>query len=337
MSETPSPERPHEGLQSPHGVLAAMEPRRPRPLRLALQGVGFLLCIGIFAWCLSLALSGDRGEQMERLRSASPLALAALAGLTAASIAANGFAFWVTLLPLKRLRLRDLIATNAIASFLAFLPFKLGAVSRVVIHRRRDDLPFRTLVPWFAAYAALSLATLVPLSALALVRPRIDALWVVMGAALVLGANGAGVALGRLSERVPLLARLSFGSWRVVREPGVVGAMIVAKLVDSAIHACRFLVAASILGVDLSVGRATLYSLAYFLIGVLSPAGMLGLREGGVVFLGVASDLKEGAARVALLVTAAEAVTLVPLAIGAAIYLRVDRLLLRRPGVTGRP
>lgn len=334
MTKPASTEQSREGLHAPHGVLTAMETRRPRTLRLVLQSVGFLLCIAIFGWCISLALSGDRGEQLERLRNASPLALAALAGLAAASVATNGVAFWVSLRPLRRLPLRDVIATNAIATFLAFLPFKLGAISRVLIHRRRDDVHFKELVPWFAAYAALSMATLLPLSALALLRPTLDGVWLAIAAALVLTTNAIGFALGRLSERVPLLAKLSLGSWRIVREPGAVAGVMASKLVDSVIHAGRFLVAASILGVDLSAGRAALYSLAYFLIGVFSPVGMLGLREGGVVALGGAQDFAEDASRIALLVTAAEALILIPLALGAAAYLRVDRLLLRRRPVS---
>ncbi len=324
--ETPS------GLRSPRGALAMLEsPRRFTPLRIAVQAIGFLIGVALLVWCVSLALDKADAEQWERLRRAGFGPAALLLGLTVFTVALNGAAFWMTLLPLRRLKLIDLIAVNAIATFLAYLPFKLGAMARVLIHRRRDHLPFREIIAWMAGFSALSLATLLPLVIVGGLRPRIDATTVALGLGGVVAANGLGVALGRLSERWAWLAALSMGSWRVVRNPGTVGACMLAKLSDIAVHVARFTVAASVLGIDLSLDRAVLFALAYFLLGVLSPVGMVGIREGGLVIGGAAlfaldEAARENLARLVLLVSASEVVAIIPLALAGAAWLRVDRL-----------
>lgn len=332
-SSQPPPER--AGLHAPGALLGTIEsPRRLTPLRIGVQVAGTIIALGLLGWCIALAREHTTPEQLDRLRHAAPSAIAGLAGIAILSVVLNGLGFWVTLLPLRRLRAIDLVATNALATFLAYLPFKLGAFLRFVIHHRRDGVPFRQIVPWLAGYSALSLATLLPLCLVGALRPTIDGLWVVAAASLVLAANGAAVLLGRLSARWPWLGAMSLGSWRIVRAPGPVAGCMVVKTLDVGCHAARFVLAAGILGVDLAPDRAILYALMYFLFGVFSPVGMMGVREGGVVIGGVALfGMNEAAqaelAQLLLIVSATEAVTLVPLALLGAAWLRLDRLLLR--------
>ncbi|MBL0921262.1 MAG: hypothetical protein IBJ10_03930 [Phycisphaerales bacterium] len=323
-------------MHSPRGALAMLEtPRRLTPLRIAVQVVGFAIGVALLVWCVALAVGKADPEQWSRLRASGWAPAAWLLGLTLFTVVFNGLAFWVTLLPLRRLKPADLIAVNALATMLAYLPFKLGALARVVIHRRRDNVPFRDIIAWLAGYSALSLATLVPLVVVVGLRPRLDALTVGLALAGALAANGAGVALGRLSERRTWLAALSMGSWRVVRHPAPVAMCAGAKLADVAVHAARFTVAAGALGIDLSLDRAVVFALAYFLLGVLSPVGMVGIREGGLALGGAALfALDEAAradlARLVLLVSASEVVAIVPLAFLGGAWLRVDRLLWKR-------
>lgn len=334
---------PSTGLHTPEGPLGLLEsPRRLTPLRIAVQVVGAIVSIGLLIWCVSIATRDLGREEVEQLRSAGAGPVAALLALAGASVVLNGLAFWVTLLPLRRLSMIDMVAVNAVATFLAYLPFKLGALARVLIHHRRDHVPFRELIPWLAGYSALSLATLLPLVLVSAILPRIDAVWAVAACVGVLACNGAGIVLGRLSERWSWLARLSLGSWRIVREPAAAASCAGVKLADVAVHAMRFGVGAAVLGESLPPDRAILFALLYFLLGVLSPTGTFGLREGGVVLGGgalFAMDEQSRAilARIVLVVSATDAIALFVLAPLGGARLRLDRLLRARGATRRRP
>ncbi len=303
-----------KGLQTPHGPLGLLErPRRLTPLRLTAQILGFAIGIALLVWCVSLAFSPDTRAELQRLRDADAELIAALFILTAVSAAINGLAFWITSRPVHRLRLADVIAVNTLASFLAYLPFKLGALVRVAIHRRRDHMPFRDLLAWLAAFSALSLATFLPLILVTLLRPRIDAIWGALAAIAIIACIAIGVALSRLAQRTPWLAKLSLGAWRVTRHPAVCSALAITKVADIAVHAARFAIAAHIFGAPLPAARAALCALAYFLIGSVSPVGMLGLREAGIVLL-PADFSAETMARLVLTLSAIEAIALASLA-----------------------
>ncbi len=340
---TPTEPRRDQGLHAPRGALGFLEsPRRFTPLRIAVQVVGFAIGVALLVWCISIALDKADAEQWRRLRDAGAQPIILLLAFTLFTVVCNGLAFWVTLLPLKRLRAADLVAVNAVATFLAYLPFKLGALARVVIHHRRDHVPFRDIVAWMAGYSALSLATLLPLVAVGALRQRFDLVSIALGILLVALANACAIALGRISRSQRWLATLSMGSWRIVQRPTPVGACALVKIGDVAVHAARFTVAASVLAIDLSLDRAVVYALAYFLLGVLSPVGMVGIREGGLVIGGAALfNLDEDAARdlsrLVLLVTASEVAAIIPLALAGAAWLRVDRLFFARRRANATP
>ena len=338
--------RPDEegGLRTPQDPMGLIErPRRWTPARIAVQVVGAAIGLGLLVWCLSLAFSDANRAELAKLERAPTGLVAALGGLALLSVALNGAAFWVTARPVARLRLGDTVAVNAVASFLAFLPFKLSLLARVVIHRRRDGMAYRDLVAWLAAFVALSLATLAPMIAATLWRGKIDGVWALAAGAGIVVCNAAGVALGRVSSRVRWLAALSMGSWRVVRDARAVTACAVLKTADAAVQAARFAVVAAIFERALSPADSALYSMVYFLIGTASPVGMLGMREGGVTLLADAGSRDE-IARYALTISATEAVALGALAVAALLWLGPRSLLgggrsvkQERPGGEGLP
>src|SRR5690606_11528936 len=68
------------------------------------------------------------------------------------------------------------------------------------------------------------------------------------------------------------------------------------RLADVAAQAARFLLAAAAVGAVLPADDAILVASVYFLIGVFSPAGTLGVREGGAALAAGALGVKLGRA-----------------------------------------
>lgn len=319
------PAGPRTGLRAPRGLLAWLERPTPRRAsRLALQLLGFAFGIALLWWCVRVAFRDESRDQLARLLHAPPLPGAGLFLLAAISVVINGVAFWGTALPVRRLRLIDTVAVNAVASFLAFLPFKLGAIARVAIHRRRDGMPLRDVIAWLAAFAALSLATLIPMFLALLVTRRVSLAWAALALAGSTAGIAAGVALGRLSAGAPWLARLSLGSWRIVRSPAPGAICAGAKLADVFVQAWRFSLAATIFGAAMPAHQAVACGILYYVLGSASPAGMLGVREAGVVLLGLGGD-RETLARLVLTLSATEAATFAVLAAASGAW------LLRKP------
>lgn len=323
-------------------------------LRITIQVAGFLLGLTMLGWCVSKALEPGNQEQFAKLAGAPAGAILGMLGLTGASILLNGVIFWATLRPVRRLRAVDVVAVNALATFLAYLPFKLSAVTRVVIHNRRDGVPVALIGAWFAAVAGVLIVALLPPVLASLWRPGIDGAWI--------GATGGGVVM--LACAVMIIARFFRGDrgidrvhaildplrlrvaqrflrsklwlhlhegFTILSSPGVVAGTVGLRLADAGVQAARLVLAASILGQTLPVEQAVIVSVAYFLIGVVSPTGMLGFREGGAAGLAgaLAFAASEQFAAVVLLVGAAEAVVnLAGAALGLA-WLRPDRLFKR--------
>ncbi len=338
--------------------MSAGKRRRGRSVaRAAVQVIGFLAGLGALTWCVAQALKPENRAQFDRLGEAPVSSLAWMLGLTAATLLLNGLIFWATLLPVRRLRLADVLAVNAIATFLAYLPFKLGAVARLFIHNRRDGVPIALAGAWFGSVGMVIVAALLPPAAASLWRGRIDATWTVAaaGGILVLGSTMVVVSRALRGERGidrmhamldPLRLRpaqrfLRSGLWRhpheaftILSSPGVVASTIALRLADAAVQAARFVIAAEILGQSLPAEQAVIVAVTFFLIGVVSPTGMLGFREAGAA--GIASVLafatSEQFAPVALMVGGADAmVNLTGAALGI-VWLRPDRLLGRERG-----
>ena len=331
-----------------------------RVLRLALQLAGFGAGLGLLAWAVSIALREENRHQLERLADASIQHIAWLLGLSALSLVLNGLAFWAMLEPARRLRVLDVQATNAVATFLAYLPFKLGALTRVLIHNRRDGVPLLTIGAWFLALTAAMAIAIAPLLAASLVRHEIDAVWLaIAGAGVVLctiatnamaryfGFEKGMARLHRILDPITpgrLRPALRSARFRELHEgfamlacPKALTMGVALRLADLLVQGARFAVAADVLGVDLSFADAVLLALSYFAIGVVSPSGMLGVREMGTTAIAAIAAMaaSERFVGVALLVTAAESIaTLAGAGVGLA-WLRPDRLLRARGARSG--
>jgi hypothetical protein len=332
-------------------------------VRLLVQLAGFAVSLALLGWCLSMALTPDNREQLQRLWGASPFQIGGLLLLSLLTLQINGMIFWTVLRPVRRLRLPDMLATNALATFLTYLPFKASALVRILIHNRRDRIPVLTIGAWFAAIAMLLLVALAPAAAAAAWRQQIDGLWLALtiggqaalGGSLLMVARtfrgGRGhariVAIAAVLRLRPLERVLASRAWTSLHAgfdmlacPKVIIAATALRLADIAVLAARFSLAAAIFGIDLPLDQAILISLSHFVIGVLSPFGVLGAREAGATsiaaLLATGTDPAGTFAAVVLLVSATEAmVFLLGASIGLA-WLRPDRLL-RRPGTQGDP
>jgi hypothetical protein len=334
-----------------------LPPARPRSRapRLLIQLAGFLIGLGLLGWCVAMALKPANRQSLNDLFHASATQISTLVGLSVATLFLNGLIFWITLLPVRRLRLADVLATSALATFLLYLPFKLSVVARAVIHNRRDHMPLLTIGAWLVALGIVVMATLCPMLLASIWRGRIDPPWFAaagIGLLLVFAtlvgtsrafAGEAGLArLHRLADPLPLPPLQRFlrsgifvrfhQGFTMLASPATVGAAMLLRILDIGVQAIRFMVAAEVVGQHLTPDQAFLIASTYFLIGATSPAGSLGMREAGTT--GLAGLLHLGGTNftvVALVVSAAELVVNLTGAAAAVAWLRPDRLILGRP------
>lgn len=321
--------------------------------RMALRIVGFVVSLAILGWCVSVVFRGQPGEPgpMERLSRASASHIAALLALSAASLLLNGLIFWTTLLPVRRLDARGVVAVNALATMLNYLPFKLGLITRVVVHHRRDRVPLAMIGAWIAAFVFTLLLTVTPVALVGgweVSRGVFGSWWIVLGVGSTAAATAATAALARVFAGANGLARLHrmtdplriapldrvlrsrawshlHAGFDMLADPHAVGASAALRLADLTVQAARFAVAAGVVGRDLPPDHALLAAAAHFIIGALSPFGTLGPREGLLTLVG-----SEDFALIVLVVSAAEAIVNLAGGTLALIWLRPDRLLNRR-------
>ncbi len=337
-----------------------------RTLLAGVQVVGFLGGVALLLWVVLEAFAPKNRELIARLGDAGPWQVVALLGLSVATLVLNGTIFWITLWPERRLSHTDVQATNGVATLLSYLPFKLGLICRFVIHNRRDRVPVLTIGAWFVAISALVVVNLAPMVGASLARRGVDAWWWVIslgGAALATGAlvwvsawfagdrgmrrihamlDPIPVGMLRRFMRTESFARLHAG-FGMLAHPRASAAATLLRLADLGVQAARFVVAAGVLGVTMGWSDAMIFAVAYFTIGMVSPFGMVGTREGGTlavysamgVTMAGAGDGADPLAPIVLFVSATEAIVfLAGGGLGAA-WLRVDRLLLRRAGQKG--
>ncbi|MEO1128376.1 MAG: lysylphosphatidylglycerol synthase transmembrane domain-containing protein [Planctomycetota bacterium] len=318
----------HEGLHGTEGTVLDVARRRWTPGRIALQIVGIAIGLALLGWAVSMALSEENRQTLETVWAAPLRLVAAIAGLTLVSIVLNGLTFWVTLGPLRRLSLVDVVGINAIATFLSVLPFKLGFLMRVVYHHRRDRVPFRDIVAWFAAAGALGLAVLLPVGFASLWIGEPTIMWGIAAAGGALLCTAIGVGLSFAALRVRLLHRLSLGADRVIRDQRAVWSQWVLRMSEVCVLGARFYLAARIAGVDLGLARSLLLGAGYFIISVVAPAGSVGVAEMGTVGVArVASIDSEAIVVVALIVTVTQLGVSFLVSGPIWLYLRPERVL----------
>ena len=326
--------------------------RARNPVRLAIQLAGFIVGLGLLVWCARLAFSENNRAGLERLGDASAGEVSLLLALSCVGIIVNGLTFWLVLRPVRRIELRGMLATNAVATFLSYLPFKLSVMLRVAVHRQRDGVPLALIGPWFAAVGVVMMSAVAPILLITAWRRDVDVVWVMMLAGLLIieagvlssvsrligGQRGLRV-VQRLADRQPIgvIKKIVRSETFVLFDEGLAMlasfrqalAAIGLRVVDLAAMAARFYVASRIVGSPMPAGESLVGSVAYFFIGVFSPVGALGAREGGTA--GLVSWLGEfdfeTLALIAVVVTGAELIVTAIFAAAGIAWLRPDRLI----------
>lgn len=325
----------------------------PGRLRAVVQVAGFGVGIALLVWCVRTVMSEDNRAALERLQEATAGQVLALMGLAAASLVLNAVIFSSIIRPLHRIPLADMVAVNALATFLSYLPFKMSVICRWIIHNRRDGVHNLTIGAWFIVVAGLTVVTVAPMW-LAFARPDGAGHWwwfvvaAAIAAAHTVGCLAARVVRGekglRRLRRAGLPESLLRREWFARLHDGAtmsgdvhaIWVSTAARVADIATFGLRFWIAAGIIGVDLSAEEALLIGLAYFVVGVVSPFGTVGTREVGALGMAVgagvvAAELDQDALLTGiLLVTVAEAITSLIGAGLALAWLRADRWLIGR-------
>lgn len=326
-----------------------------RVLKTVFQLLAFVAAIVMLVWAAKVPLRPQNRESLEALRDAPLIYPVGLCLLALGTTVVNGLQFWVQLTPVRRLRVLDVQAVNAVATVLAYL-FKISVLFRVLVHNRRDRVGLLTIGAWFAAVAAVMGCVLVPFAVAGAWRQKPDLVWgaVSLGSAIALCAVMLAISrylaqehhwiwFSKLVHRFPMpgiarrllekpdgpLDRAHEGV-RMLADPRVLVCAVLLRLTDVTIQATRFYLAARVLNVPLGVDQAVLAGSVYFMIGAVYPAGQLGAREGGTAWLLrlviPGFDLDRFIV-VVLLVTATEMLTVLLAAAAGTAWLRPDRLL----------
>lgn len=274
--------------------------------QVAVQTVGFVIGLGLLAWALKLAFNAENRAQFEKLGDAAWYEVGGLVALGLGTLFFNGLIFWNALLPVKRLGVVEVQATNAIASLLSYLPFKLSLLFRTVVHNRRDGVPIFTMGSWFGAIGVMMLTVLIPLAGISRWRQDIDLVWfvlVLVGVAACVAVTGYVASLFSFGKGLERFRRL-VGWFRIkpltkfvrtdtyakmhagivmLASPRALAVNVLLRFGDVAVHTVRFKVAATMLGQDLTWEQSLFCGVAFFMIGSVSPAGSIGIRETGTM------------------------------------------------------
>jgi hypothetical protein len=340
--------------------------KTPRFRGLAIQLLGLMVGLGLLAWCVNVAFRPENRQQLDRLGDASAMQVSCMLLLSVLSLLCNGIVFWGVIRPVRvQLRNEALQAqrpplgfwhvqcVNAVATCLAYIPFKLSVVFRFFVHRVHDHVPIGTIASWMAA-AAAALATVCGpvLIAGVVLGDRAKGMTLIgasLAGILVLAVTGWAVAryfaghdgLVRIrrwiaSTRIGILRQVAdskvfadiHAGFAMVGDPRGWATGLAGRVGDVAAQSVRFWLAGQILGVEIDPGVAVLLGVTYFALGAASPSGALGIREGGATGLAALLhlDQSQSYAAITLLVTAADSVpTLLAAGGGLAAVLRKNR------------
>jgi len=312
--------------------------QRWSPLKVAVQVAGFAVGLALFGWCVALALRPQNRESLERLMQAPVWVFASLLVCAILSLLLNGSLFWVLMRPVRCISWVGVFAVNAVATSLNYLPFKLSVVSRFVIHNRRDGLPLTLILAWLGAAGVVILGAIFPPIVATIWRARLDIPWVAVTGVGLAAACAMVIVLARVCQRAA--AKSLVGRFLALKpikpltpglemlaDPKAVTAAFALRTLDIACVAARFWLAAHACGTPITPGTALIAACTYFLIGVVTPAGALGAREGGTTLLaGTVLQLpdvaNESFAVVALVASASEMVVNLASAALSAAWLR---------------
>ncbi|MBX3378473.1 MAG: flippase-like domain-containing protein [Phycisphaeraceae bacterium] len=333
---------------------AAQPLKRISRTKVILQGFGFLIGLALLGWCVKQAFSPDNQRQLAALRQAPVYQIAMLCSANAVVLFCSGLSFYVSLRPLRRLNFWDMQATNVIATFLSYVPFKTGMLFRILIHNRRDRVPVALIGAWFGAVSIVMAITLLPLFAASLSTREINSKWIAIavstglaGYAVVCllawyfhGTRGMAI-LRAIAERMggwarklvrTTFVRTAHGGLDILASPKRVAVLVLVRLVDMASQALRFYLAGMIVGTPIALDTCVLLASTHFVVGVMSPAGTVGTREAAIVGTATMLGLEnpQAMAGIALLVLASEAVVNSVLAAVSVMRLGAHRMFVPR-------
>lgn len=338
-------------------------PPHPGAVKIAMQVVGFLIGVGLLVWCIRQAFSPENQKQLAALKDAPAHQIALLFSMSVLVLLCSGMSFYLSLRPLRKLNFWDVQATNAIATLLGYVPFKAGMIFRILVHNRRDRIPVALIGAWFGAVSIVMAITLLPLFGASMLAREINGLWMaVAGGSAALGYLVTCVLAWYLhgTRGMAILRRMAnpLGGWarRLVRSPFVrtahggldilasparVLVLVLIRLLDMGSQAARFYLAAQIVGTPISFDICILLASMHFVVGVVSPAGMVGTREAAIVGAARLLGLENAPAMagVALLVLASEAMVNAAMSIAGVLRLGMHRMFVRRTQgpATGAP
>jgi hypothetical protein len=166
-------------------------------------GVKKWLWIAAGAVLMALAVwmalrSGGMGRAVASLRDASPLVVAALLGLPAASWLLTSTLFWALTRRFGRVRWPEMCALIGASWLLNNLPLRPGMLGRVTYHRLVNEIPVLASVRVMVeALLCSALAGAIAVAVLAVASGEVA----IGGAVMACGVVGAGVALAALRRR----------------------------------------------------------------------------------------------------------------------------------------
>lgn len=310
--------------------------RHPSIRNIIIQVVGFVISMALLVWCIRLAIKPENVDKIGKLWEAPLGTKASLLALSALILFCDGAKFWVVLKPIKKLGFWHVQAVNGIAALLIYAPFKLSIIWRFIVHNRRDSMPVLTIGAWIGAVGIILLGVLTPLIAVSIWRQQIDWIFVVagvaglvvmylltlLGAMLFAGQRG----LARLNAmasvfKLAIINRLfashafakAHAGFDMLASPLTMGSGYLCRISNLLLGAARFYLVAQLLGTPITIDTAVIASCTYFLVGVLSPSGSLGAREGattGLASLLAVPGMEHGAfAPIAIFVSVLEIIT----------------------------
>jgi hypothetical protein len=282
------------------------------PRKLVLQILFWLVGLALLGWIIHRAI---RTGDWERLWNSDPRLILMLIGCTAASWLFNGATFWITIQPVRRIRLSDMLLLNLVGNMLNYAPIRAGAIARILYHHRVDRLGLLQIGAWFGMIAYILLLGVTSCIVATMLWTQFDLIWI----GLVLGQ----ITLGALATRAvvghPLIVRHGRGIDRLFRNHlGLIGATSL-RILDIAAFAGRMYAALLILGIELPITHAVILAVVA-LAASLIPFGRMGFREFCVAVaaakLGELSGLDNVPwEQMALVESAGEAIFYIPLGI----------------------
>jgi hypothetical protein len=282
------------------------------PGKLVTQLAIFAVGVALFAWIIVGAVKEGRWD---RLAHSNPLLVAALLGCTAVSAVLNGFSFWVTIRPVRRIPAWDMQRINLVANLLNYAPVRLGAIARVYYHVRVDRLTILQIGAWFSLIGYVLVLGIGACLLATLVRFQVDWIW----GLLVVGQMLAGILAIRVFAGLPIVARHGRGFDRMVSDRSTLWGAAGLRIADMVMYITRMGVAAALLDIRLSLPQIVVLAVVALSVSLV-PVARVGFREAAVAMvaggLSLSSpDIDANLKQLALVESAGEALVYIPMGI----------------------